>query len=164
MERDDTHANTFFMNLSLEPCMYVTCMKMCECAQTNCATEKCACVNITVPSRMFRMCGFFSFSTIVFPARTTFCIEMRCLATLALLNCYALLDSLVCLEWDYFLTQVFDLLFICGHKLLWCRFALKLGTWKHRFGHHVVRKSRVPGDSGFHPHVGHLHNLFGFEL
>ena len=32
---------------------------------------------ITVPSRMFRMCGFFSSSTTVFPARTTFGVEMR---------------------------------------------------------------------------------------
>ena len=32
---------------------------------------------ITVPSRVFRMCGFSSSSTTMFPARTTFCIEMR---------------------------------------------------------------------------------------
>ena len=37
---------------------------------------------ITVPSRM---CGFFSSSTTRFPARTTFCIEMRGLTILALL-------------------------------------------------------------------------------
>ena len=38
---------------------------------------------IIVPSRMFRMCGFFSS---VFPGWTIFCIEMRSLATFALLN------------------------------------------------------------------------------
>ena len=41
---------------------------------------------IIVPSRMFRMYGFYSFSTTVFPARTTFCNEMRGLTTFALLN------------------------------------------------------------------------------
>ena len=41
---------------------------------------------ITVPSRVFRMCGFISSSTTIFPARTTCCIEMRGLTTLALQN------------------------------------------------------------------------------
>ena len=40
----------------------------------------------TVPSRVFRMCGIFSSSTTMFPARTTSCIEMRNLTTFALLN------------------------------------------------------------------------------
>ena len=31
---------------------------------------------IVVPSRVFRMCGLCSSSTTMFPARTTFCIEM----------------------------------------------------------------------------------------
>ena len=38
---------------------------------------------IAVPSRVFRMCGFFS---TMFPVRTTFCIEMRGLTTFALLT------------------------------------------------------------------------------
>ena len=41
---------------------------------------------VVVPSRILRMCGFLSSSTTTFPARTTFCIEMRGLTTLALLN------------------------------------------------------------------------------
>ena len=57
---------------------------------------------ITIPSRMFRMCGFFSSSTTVFPARTTFCIEMKGLTTFCTSECYASPDSLVCLEWDFF--------------------------------------------------------------
>ena len=41
---------------------------------------------VVVPSRILRMWGFLSSSTTTFPARTTFCIEMRGLTTLALLN------------------------------------------------------------------------------
>ena len=41
---------------------------------------------VVVRSRILRMCGFLSSSTTTFPARTTFCIEMRGLTTLALLN------------------------------------------------------------------------------
>ena len=41
---------------------------------------------ITVPSRVFRVCGFLSSRTTMFPARTTICIEMRRLTTFALLN------------------------------------------------------------------------------
>ena len=31
---------------------------------------------IIVPTRIFRMCGFFASTTTMFPTRTTFCIEM----------------------------------------------------------------------------------------
>ena len=41
MERNDTHANTFYRHLS-HACM-CTRMKMCGWAQTNSATAKCAC-------------------------------------------------------------------------------------------------------------------------
>ena len=41
---------------------------------------------ISVQSRVFRMCGSFSSSTTVFAARTTFCIELKSLTTLALLD------------------------------------------------------------------------------
>ena len=41
---------------------------------------------VVVRSRILEMCGFLSSSTTTFPARTTFCIEMRGLTTLALLN------------------------------------------------------------------------------
>ena len=42
--------------------------------------------SITVPSRVFRTCGFFSSSTTIFPARMTFCSDVRGVTTLALLN------------------------------------------------------------------------------
>ena len=41
---------------------------------------------IIVPSRLFRTCEFFSSSTTMVPARATFCLAMRGLTTLVLLN------------------------------------------------------------------------------
>ena len=41
---------------------------------------------IVVASRVLRMCGFFLSGTTLFSTRTTFCIEMKGLTTLALLN------------------------------------------------------------------------------
>ena len=81
---------------------------------------------VTVPSRMFRMCGFFSSSTTVFRLGRPFGIEMRWVGNICTSECYAPLDSLVCLEWNCFLTQVFDLLSTCCHKLLRCRFRTSL--------------------------------------
>ena len=41
---------------------------------------------VVVRSRTLRLCGFVSSRTTTFPARNTFCIEMKSLTTLALLN------------------------------------------------------------------------------
>ena len=57
---------------------------------------------ITVPSRVFRMCGFISSSTTIFPARTTFCIVNEKFGNIRTSECYAPLNSLVCLEKMFF--------------------------------------------------------------
>ena len=79
-------------------------------------------------------------------------------------QCYAPLNSLVCLEWCALLTQVFDLLSVCCHKLLRWRFSLTFDMWEHRFRHHMTCGSGVRGDSGFHPLVFHLHNLLRAQI
>ena len=84
---------------------------------------------ILVPSRVFRMCGFFSSSTTMFPARTT---------------CWLVLNGVV-----------------FSHKALSCSpfaaanifgdvVALEFDRWEYSFRHDISR-SRVDGDSDFHP-------------
>ena len=98
---------------------------------------------ITVPSLVFRMCRFFSSSTTVFPARTTFCIEMRGFENIRAPECYAPLNALVCLERNSLRTQVLDLLSICCHKLFRRCLSLNLDMWEHRFRHYMTCGSRV---------------------
>ena len=79
---------------------------------------------IIVPSRVFRMCGFFSSNTTMFPTRTTFCIEMKRFDNTRTSECYASLNAFVCLEWNSLFTQVSDLFTIRCHKSQWWCFAV----------------------------------------
>ena len=98
-----------------------------------------------------KMCGLFSPSTTNFPARTAFCIEMRGLTTLALLNVTHLERK--CLPTQCLPTPVSDLFTIFCHEFLWCGLALEFLTWVHSFRHEMSCSSRVHGDSEFHPSV-----------
>ena len=117
-------------------------------------------VLITVPSRIFRMCGFFSSSTTAFPARTTFCIEMRGLTTFALLNVMHLWSPSLVLNGIVLSPKSLICSHFAGTNFFGVVFSHKLDTWKHRFRHHVARSSRIHGDSDFHPLVFHLHIHF----
>ena len=72
-----------------------------------------------VPSRKFRMCGFFSSSTTMFPARTTFCIDWdERFNHSPTSEFHAPLNTVIRLEWNILLPQVSDLFTIRCYKLL----------------------------------------------
>ena len=117
---------------------------------------------IVVPSQMFRMRGFFSSSTTMFPARTTFCFEMRGLTTLALLKRYAPLNSFFCFERNFLFKQVSDLFSIRCYKFLWRCFVFKLDTREHCFRHYMACGAAPESMVAlfFHPSVLHFNDLF----
>ena len=90
---------------------------------------------IIVPSRVFRMCGFFSSNTTMFPTRTTFCIEMKRFDNTRTSEWYASLNAFVCLEWNGLFTQVSDLFTFRCHKSQWWCFAVFLHVENISFKH-----------------------------
>ena len=110
---------------------------------------------IVIPSRCFRMCGFFSSSTTTFSALTTFCNENERFDNTRSSERHAPLNSSLPPPAPFFLKRI-SFFFRC-HKFLWRCFAFD--TWEVCFRHHMVRGSGVHGDSDRHPSVELLHVL-----
>ena len=73
---------------------------------------------MTIPSRLFRVCGSYSSSTTTLPACTTFLIEIKGVTTFALHNFMHMCTPST--DLNGFLTQVLDPFSICCRKFLCC--------------------------------------------